>query len=162
MTTTGDFPGAPALPASTAASAVIDAWVDEYVAMMVGDVALVLAPPGDLSRGIDRAYRAIADVQQFVTAFESDTAQRAPEPAPVIEVRENAPVVQVVNRLLTDAVRSRASDIHIEPQDNKVRVRFRVDGALHEPLHLPSSMAQPLVSRLKIMADMNIVERRRA
>jgi type IV pilus assembly protein PilB len=64
--------------------------------------------------------------------------------------------------LLTQAVRDRASDVHIEPQDDMVRVRFRIDGVLREVVELPSSMAQSLISRLKVMADMNIVERRRS
>jgi type IV pilus assembly protein PilB len=63
---------------------------------------------------------------------------------------------------MTQAVRERASDVHIEPQDDAVRVRFRVDGALHDVTRLPIGIAQALVSRLKIMADMNIVERRRS
>ncbi len=71
------------------------------------------------------------------------------------------PVVQVVSQILTQAVRDRASDVHIEPMGERVRVRNRVDGALHEVLSLPQSMSQALVSRIKIMADMNIVERRR-
>jgi type IV pilus assembly protein PilB len=77
-------------------------------------------------------------------------------------VDEGAPVAQVVTRVLTEAVRERASDVHVEPQDESLRVRFRVDGALHDAIHLPRTMAQALVSRIKIMADMNIVERRRA
>ena len=74
---------------------------------------------------------------------------------------DDAPVVQVVNLLITQAMRDRASDIHIEPQDERLRVRFRIDGALHDAVELPIAMAPALVSRLKIMADMNIVERRR-
>ena len=75
---------------------------------------------------------------------------------------DQAPVVQVVQRILTQAVRERASDIHIEPQDTLLRVRFRVDGALHDVVNLPITLAQSLVSRIKIMSDMNIVERRRS
>jgi len=67
-----------------------------------------------------------------------------------------------VSRILTQAVRERASDVHIEPQHTELRVRFRVDGALHDAIILPANLAQALVSRIKIMADMNIVERRRA
>src|SRR5205085_1040450 len=73
-----------------------------------------------------------------------------------------APVVQIVQLLLTQALRDRASDVHIEPQDDKVRVRFRIDGALHVVSELPATMAAALVSRIKIMAGMNIVERRRS
>ena len=72
-----------------------------------------------------------------------------------------APVVQVVNLIITQGVRDRASDIHIEPQDSRVRVRFRIDGALHDVLALPAKMGPAVVSRIKILAGMNIVERRR-
>ena len=68
----------------------------------------------------------------------------------------------MVNAIVTQALRDRASDVHIEPQGDRVRVRYRVDGALHEVLSLPSAMGPTLVSRIKIMAGMNIVERRRA
>ena len=76
-------------------------------------------------------------------------------------VDENAPVVQVVNLILSQAVTERASDVHIEPMDDRLRIRNRVDGALHEVLSLPVDMGPALVSRIKVMANMNIVERRR-
>ena len=69
--------------------------------------------------------------------------------------------MQVVTRILTQAKRDRASDVHIEPSQDVVRVRFRIDGALKEVLMLPAAMGVGLVSRIKIMAGMNIVERRR-
>ena len=72
-----------------------------------------------------------------------------------------APVVQVVNLIITQGVRDRASDIHIEPQDARVRVRYRIDGALHDVLALPANMGPAVVSRVKVLAGMNIVERRR-
>ena len=64
--------------------------------------------------------------------------------------------------MITQGLRDRASDIHIEPHDDKVRVRFRIDGALNDVLELPGSIGPAVVSRLKIMAEMNIVERRRS
>ena len=67
-----------------------------------------------------------------------------------------------MNRIVTQAVRERASDVHIEPQETELRVRFRVDGALHDAVTLPPNLAQALVSRIKILAEMNIVERRRS
>ena len=76
-------------------------------------------------------------------------------------VADDAPVVQVVDRILTQAMRDRTSDVHIEPSEDVVRVRFRIDGALKEILVLPAAMGLGLVSRIKIMAGMNIVERRR-
>src|SRR5690348_18265322 len=76
-------------------------------------------------------------------------------------VDAHAPIVQIVNKIVTQALRDRASDVHLEPAEDCVRVRFRIDGSLSEVVELPSEMGQALVSRIKIMADMNIVERRR-
>ena len=75
---------------------------------------------------------------------------------------DEAPVVRVVQMMIAQGVRDRASDIHIEPQNDRVRVRYRIDGALHDVLDLPGSMGPAIVSRVKILGGMNIVERRRA
>ncbi|HEY5578477.1 MAG TPA: ATPase, T2SS/T4P/T4SS family, partial [Acidimicrobiia bacterium] len=73
---------------------------------------------------------------------------------------EDAPVVKLVNTLITRASADRASDIHIEPTDRDLRVRFRIDGVLHEVMRTPRTIAPAVVSRLKIMSDINIAERR--
>jgi type II secretory ATPase GspE/PulE/Tfp pilus assembly ATPase PilB-like protein len=76
------------------------------------------------------------------------------------EVVEDAPIVKFVNILISQAVQDRASDIHIEPAERDLRVRFRIDGVLHEVMRSPRSMTAGITSRLKIMADINIAERR--
>jgi type IV pilus assembly protein PilB len=127
----------------------------------VSRVRMFLAPRSELRAAINVSYPAIAELEQHVSAFEIDEAHRAePEPV-VVDPDDDAPVIQVVNKIVTQALRDRASDVHIEPVDDRVRVRFRIDGALKEVLHLPSNIGPALVSRIKIMADMNIVERRR-
>jgi type IV pilus assembly protein PilB len=128
------------------------------------DVVLMLAPVADVRRTIDSCYRALGAVDQLVQAFQAvETSRKRIEvAAPEMTIAADAPVVQVVNRILTQALRDRASDVHLEPQDTVVRVRFRIDGALKDILTLPATMGLGLVSRIKIMADMNIVERRRA
>ncbi len=128
-------------------------------------VRLMIAPLSDIRWAIDSNYQAIIGVDNLVRAFVSveGTRKKTPttgEPEADIE-SDDAPVVQVVDRILTQAIRDRASDVHIEPGDGIVRVRFRVDGALKEVISLPSVMGPGLVSRIKIMAGMNIVERRR-
>jgi type IV pilus assembly protein PilB len=110
-------------------------------------------------------------IESQVKAFNvTDTLRRTTTPAAPVSARTTAaagalasdgPVIQVVDLLIAQALRDRASDLHIEPQDSQVRIRFRVDGALHDVTHLPAEMAPALVSRVKIMAGMNIVERRR-
>ena len=126
-------------------------------------VDFVLAPPSDIRWAIDSSYRAIGGVDRLVQAFEEvETSRRREADDSAAEVVDDtAPVVQVVARILTQAKRDRASDVHIEPSQDVVRIRFRIDGALKEVLMLPASMALGLVSRIKIMAGMNIVERRR-
>ncbi|MFZ0493592.1 MAG: ATPase, T2SS/T4P/T4SS family [Acidimicrobiia bacterium] len=111
---------------------------------------------------LDSIYRALGNVPQFVERFEAaDAIRHAVEAVPEGAGVEDAPVIQVVNLLITQALRDRASDIHIEPLDTHVRLRYRIDGVLHDVLELPASMALALVSRLKIMSGLNIVERRR-
>ena len=125
----------------------------------------MLAPAEDIQWAIDSSYRAIGGVDRLVEAFEAVEGTRRRTSATEIEetevVADDAPIVQVVTRILTQAKRDRASDVHIEPSQDVVRVRFRIDGALKEVLMLPAAMGIGLVSRIKIMAGMNIVERRR-
>ena len=123
-------------------------------------VTLAVAAPSDIRRSIDTSYRALSGVESLVDAFQAAEALRKVETTREV-VADDAPVVQVVNLLVTQGVRDRASDIHIEPHAGRVRVRFRIDGALHDVLALPEAMAPALVSRLKVMASMNIVDRRR-
>jgi type IV pilus assembly protein PilB len=77
-----------------------------------------------------------------------------------IRVAEEAPIIRAVNAIIHQAIRERASDIHVEPERRSVRIRYRIDGILHEVMNLPRFLHPPLISRIKIMADMNIAERR--
>ena len=125
-------------------------------------VNFVVAPARDIRRAVDKAYRALTDVGRYVDAFKADTADReVVDESALSKAGADAPVVRIVDMILTQSLRDRASDVHIEPQGDSVRVRFRIDGALHEVLSLPGRIGPALVSRLKIMAGMNIVERRR-
>ena len=123
-------------------------------------VVPILAPPSDIRRAIDRAYRALVGVERHVEAFLATEAltSRASHTA---EAPEAAPVIQVVNLIITQGVRDRASDVHIEPQDSRVRIRYRIDGALHDVLALPANMGPAVISRIKVLAGMDIVERRK-
>ena len=76
------------------------------------------------------------------------------------EAAEEAPIIRIVNTILLYAIKEGASDIHIEPQSKGVRVRYRIDGVLHEQMKIPQYVLNPLISRVKIMSEMNIAERR--
>ncbi|GIU89799.1 MAG: hypothetical protein KatS3mg010_0898 [Acidimicrobiia bacterium] len=138
---------------------------DRCITALGRPVRLVIAARSDIDRAIGIVYRSTARIddalRDFEARIEEQRAALTPEADARIVVDENAPVVQVVNMLLEQAVRDRASDVHIEPQPDRVRVRVRTDGALHEVLTLPPAVGPSLVSRIKVMADMNIVERRR-
>lgn len=83
------------------------------------------------------------------------------ELAQLTDVQSEAPAVKLVNFIIQKAVADRASDIHIEPQENDLRVRFRVDGVLHEVMRSPKNAQQAMISRFKIMAEMDIADSRR-
>jgi type IV pilus assembly protein PilB len=125
------------------------------------DVTLVVGPMSDIRRAIDTSYRSLTGIEDFVAEFQKTSISRKGPALTSESIEGDAPVVQVVNKIITQALRDRASDIHIEPQDERLRIRFRIDGALHDVLALPAEMAPAITSRLKIMAGMNIVERRR-
>jgi type IV pilus assembly protein PilB len=135
------------------------------VSAAVGSPVRILAAPHSAVReSIDRTYRALGGVDSLVDAYVTSETKR-PAGTPVradASVTSDSPVATVVNLLVTQALRDRASDIHLEPSEVAMRVRFRIDGTLHEVLSLPMSMAGALISRIKILAQMNIVERRRA
>jgi type IV pilus assembly protein PilB len=154
--------------------------VDGVVEVIVGDlrpglevrlrealgapVQMLAVPPSIVRQAIDRTYRALSDVDHLVKAYTAvDVGQKAgPTIATEEKIAADSPVAKVVTTIVTEALRDRASDVHLEPSDEQLRVRFRIDGALHDVLNLPMAMAAPLVSRVKILAGMNIVERRKA
>jgi len=84
------------------------------------------------------------------------------DPTFTLDTVSNAPVVKAVEMLLGQAVKSRASDIHIVPQERDVLIRYRIDGIMHDAVALPQEVHQPLITRIKVLANMNIAERRRA
>lgn len=123
-------------------------------------VTMFIAAPADIRRAIDHSYRALSGVDSLVEQFEAAEALR-PTEVDTRVVSDDAPVVHLVDVIIAQGVRDRASDIHIEPQSDRLRIRFRIDGALHDVLALPAAIGPALVSRIKILANMNIVERRR-
>jgi type IV pilus assembly protein PilB len=118
----------------------------------------VVVAPATLDRGLDRAYG--AEVERLAAHF-ADGDDGEGDREALERAARSAPVVRLVDRLLSDAVAAGASDIHLEGGDGEVRVRIRVDGVLRELLALPAGARSALLSRLKIMAGMDIAVRRR-
>lgn len=135
----------------------------EVQAVVAGRATFQLTTESELQWALNLSYRALADIESQVIRFTSvyGTESLAAQSDVIDMVSNDAPVVAIMNRIIVQAMRDRASDIHVEPQSDSIRIRFRIDGVLHEVLRLPASMGAPLVSRVKIMSDLNIVERRR-
>jgi len=124
------------------------------------EVLPAVATRADVAAAIDRYYRADSDLDDLTTALEDADEATGDDLAGLKEVVEDAPIVKFVNLLITQAIQDRASDIHLEPTEHDLRVRYRIDGVLHEVMRSPKSIQSGVISRLKIMADINIAERR--
>ncbi len=123
----------------------------------------VLSTSQDIQEMIDLNYRVGGEIEEQLSRIPTRYQKaRVTETARVsAEAIAQAPVVRAIDLLIKQGVRDRASDIHVEPQEDKLRVRYRIDGILHDIMALPLSVHPPLLSRVKIMAGLNIAERRR-
>lgn len=133
--------------------------IDDIRAITGRDVLVKVATKTD----VEDAIGSIAGLDGSVADFEGFGSEEVEtqDLGAVEAASEEAPIVKLVNMLITKANSDRASDIHIEPTDADLRIRFRVDGVLHEVMRTPRSVANAVVSRLKIMADVDIAERRK-
>ena len=136
--------------------------VDDARAISGMPVRPVVATFDDLTQAINRYCRADDEIDDLASAFEES------QPDPMADVAQSgdfadddAPIVRFVNILVQQAIQDRASDIHIEPAENDVRVRYRIDGVLHEMQRAPKQIQGGVISRLKIMSDIDIAERRK-
>jgi type IV pilus assembly protein PilB len=118
----------------------------------------VVATRDDLLAAIDRWSRDDGDLGELGTALQKD--DDAEDLGRLTQVVDDAPIVKYVNLLITQAIGDGASDIHIEPTEHDLRVRYRIDGVLHDVMRAPRSIQSGVISRLKIMADIDIAERR--
>ncbi|MEG3068019.1 MAG: ATPase, T2SS/T4P/T4SS family [Syntrophaceticus schinkii] len=119
------------------------------------DFQPVVCADGELMAAIERYSRTCTSVEQ--TAEEEVEIE---EVAPEVDDASEKPAVHLANTIFNQAVRAGTSDIHIEPQEMSMRVRFRIDGVLHDAMQPPKKLHAPLVSRIKVMANMDIAERR--
>ena len=123
------------------------------------DIKPVVSTRSDITNAIQRFHRLEESASDIVGAA-AEEIDESEDLAKTKELVEDAPIVKLVNLLITQAVNERASDIHIEPHERDVRIRYRIDGVLHEVMRSPKSIQSGVISRLKIMADINIAERR--
>lgn len=132
--------------------------LDDLRAIARAEIRPVVTTVEDVLEAITRAHRMSTEIEQIADDLSID--ETPIDELGLTAVTEEPPIVKFVNLLITQAVNDGASDIHIEPAERDVRIRYRIDGVLHEVMRSPRSTHAGVVSRLKIMAEVDIAERR--
>ncbi len=116
-------------------------------------------PENQVLAALDRHYRRTDEISDYVRALEKDIGQVVERGLPTTLAKDEVPVARLMQSLLEDAVQVGASDVHIEPQEKSLQIRFRIDGVLHPQAESDVSIAAALTQRLKLMANLDIAER---
>ncbi|MBP7341496.1 MAG: type II secretion system ATPase GspE [Smithellaceae bacterium] len=138
---------------------------DLRVLLEMPDLSLVLAPQDAILAAINLAYdMSRASAKDYFDEISEESADdlisEISETADLLDETSDAPIIKLVNLLVSGAIKDRASDIHVEPYSANLKIRYRIDGILYDILSLPRRIQSPLVSRIKIMARLNIAEKR--
>jgi general secretion pathway protein E len=139
---------------------------DAISSVLARPCSRVICPASEIEHAISRCYYQNTNISDDHDGNESLNEQNVDNTSvqthaeDLLNIANKAPVIKLVNKIFFHAVQSRASDIHVEPYENDVRIRFRIDGVLHDVFTLPKQHIAALLSRLKIMANLNIAERR--
>jgi general secretion pathway protein E len=139
--------------------------IDDLAALLGADISLCLAPSEKILDTLNRLHsedmnRAEDTVQEMEEEDLTFLAAELDEPTDLLEVTDDAPIIRLVNSLLSQAIRERASDIHIEPFEKEMIARFRIDGILYNILTIQKRYQASIASRIKIMSGLNIAEKR--
>ncbi len=138
--------------------------LDEAKAHSGCDIQLVRADENEIMMVIDQNYNVSNSIEDIISGLQGMKADfihdKKVDPYRIQKICEEPPVVKLVNLFIFQALKDKASDIHIEPKKDKVKVRVRIDGVLHTTASLPLEMLMPVVSRIKILAQLNIAEMR--
>ncbi|MEZ5965761.1 MAG: ATPase, T2SS/T4P/T4SS family [Planctomycetota bacterium] len=139
--------------------------MDDLATMMGCEVEPVLCPKSEITSLINRAYRHKADgVDEAMVEIEEQDivglANAVEESEDLLNVANKAPIIKLVNMLLFQALKLRASDIHLQPYVDRLQVRMRIDGVLYDTEAIPKKAQEAIISRIKVMGKMDIAERR--
>jgi general secretion pathway protein E len=141
--------------------------IDELSAMLDRIVEPVLASRSEITALINRAYQSKVDVvDEMLEQFDEDDlaglAKEVEGSQDLLDIANKAPIIKLVNMILFQALKMRASDVHIQPYEDKLQIRYRVDGILYDMMAPPKKIQDAVLSRIKIMGKMDIAERRLA
>jgi type IV pilus assembly protein PilB len=126
------------------------------------DIKTFASSLSEVQRAINQQYRQelVGEVGEAIKETEEFSKPRVVESTEISQIIKEAPIAKIVSTILEYAVNSRASDVHIEPQEDRIRVRYRIDGILYDRLSLPKSVQEAVISRIKILSEMKIDEHR--
>ena len=148
---------------SVAMSNAIDLDAVSFIRQKTGlNIKIFAAEKKDVEKAINIEYRQglVGEVGEALKETEESKKTRTYDSSQIAQIVTEAPIAKIVSTILDYAVASRASDIHIEPQEDRIRVRYRIDGILYDKLSLPRNVQDAVVSRIKILSEMKIDEHR--
>ncbi len=161
------------IPVNRVGSKLTVAMVDPFNVAAIDDITfltgyhveIMIASESSIRKAIDQYYDAAETLRDVMDSLPEEHMELLEEEEEISatelqKASEDAPVIKLVNVLLADAIRKRASDIHIEPYEKSFRIRFRIDGTLYEVMQPPMRLKQAITSRIKIMSELDISERR--
>lgn len=141
----------------------------DYLRNFIPNIKIFVASYESILRNIEKYYAMETTVKEAVKEMSGGSIEVEKEEIKDVELSideakslaETAPIIRLMNQIITEAITSNASDIHIEPQKRFLRIRYRIDGVLRDAMNLPKNIQPGLISRAKIMANLDIAERRR-
>ncbi len=139
--------------------------MDDLSSMVEMMVEPVVAPRAEITSLINRAYqRSSTDVNELLEGLDEEAilgmAAEIEESEDVLDIANKAPIIKLMNTIMFEALKIRASDIHLQPRDDHLQVRYRIDGILYDSKVIPKKVQEALISRVKVMGKMDIAERR--
>jgi general secretion pathway protein E len=139
--------------------------MDEAASMLRLEISRPLVPRMAITAALNKAYRHQADaVDEAIETIQEesidDLAGLVNETEDLLDVANKAPIIKLVNMVLFQALKMRTSDIHLQPFEDRLQIRFRIDGALYDQEAVPKKVQEAVISRVKVMGKMDIAERR--
>ncbi len=139
--------------------------MDEIRIKTKSNIEPAVATETEIRNSINQYYGVGGSIEDIIRSIDIkslaiDEGKEEIEPEKLKNIAEEAPIIKLVNLIILQAIRDKASDIHVEPEEDSLQIRFRVDGILHEQATIPKQMQAAVLSRMKIMSDMNIATKR--
>jgi type IV pilus assembly protein PilB len=139
--------------------------MDEIRIKTKSNIEPAVATETDIRNSINQYYGTGGSIEDIVKSIDIkaltiDEGKEETEPEKLKNIAEEAPIIKLVNLIILQAIRDKASDIHVEPEEDSLKIRFRIDGILHEQATIPKQMQAAVLSRMKIMSEMNIATKR--